>query len=1494
MAFTPLLFEGFETGGLERASSVTGPPTVGTNVRAAANGQYSLTSAAGVTQYAQYQPYEYQGTPNNNAKVFGFWFNAAGMDGNTVIGSVLGTDLVWKIRVWVLPNDQLYVADAGGSIWTSSTGFLTGWHFIEIWYEDNSASAAVEIWVDGSNVSSQTNRNLQATQTKEITVGHVSTSGTVPSYIDDLYFGEATTDADLLGGMDIFATVGDGSATTGGDTLDAGSWANVQEIPKNDTNLASYNAGAGGNTDEREAPDTLAVQTNLTGSVTDIDDDPDSPDGLWLTASGSSTARVTFPTPTGSPTVGAGLQNFRVLLRKNATGPSGGGGQNLAPDGSVFTLTNLSGVFGDVGEDPDSPDANWLTAPGNNNNTDVRASFGTPTTAPTGTQTFRAWVRKTNHSTNPTAVVELYETGGALLATVVASTTITSITGQMLTGTFAASLLGTADGSAVEMRIAGTVGGGNPSNRASVEVGTMQWQEAYALPETQPGYEVRLYENGTVVAAVAAATGNLTDAGGNTIVQLAWDATNLGTADGSLVECYVNQTSGADRYIEVGAVEWNCKYPTPGPAESGWVEANSGVNEGPLNFEARKYYYFDASDDAATGTNWTNGGSSGFNGDPSSLTSIVEPNVGVVHGGGTSAPTTGGTVSQVRARWKYWVQAAYTSLTAEWFTDGKAESLGSHVGTPPASTTSSWITLSVPTGGWTWAKIAALEVEITPIFGSAVDVDKCRFFQSDIEVTAAPATALNEIVGLTTYARTQYSGSGSTLTHSLYRGNDVDGVTELTLGAATAALADFFDITQSAAIMPLITEQTRVGFGHPVSVDVDIDATEIIGMVAHLPLVVTGRDVTTIPEVIAVTENDASVVTNVPRVVGCTSEAIAVTENDAAVNASRNVTQEAYVTEAHDTFTDPNGTLLSAHTPDAGNSWYGGLPNAYATEIQNNRVVGVGGSFDEWLVEVPNSEDCVITADLQQGPDYLSGVNVLFRSIHNTDSLDHWMLSFLTTPGIELRRSSTTVGLATWTNSILGSNVNKLRQARIVLKGSSIKVYVDGVKLFDVTDSEHSSGIWHGFRLFNNNGNWIDNFLVQSGDEARTGVSENLATINRERGVTCTPETIAVTENDATVIRGAAAVPRDVTCTPEIIAVTENDSTINRERGVTSIPEVIAVTENDAQVNSGRSIATIPESVAVTENDSTIQTDRGVTSVPEVILVTENDSTIQTARGVATDPEVILVTENTATINSTRIVFSIPEPILVTENDSTINRSRGVTSIPEIILVTEPDATISTNVALIVACTPEVVLVTESDSTINRARGVTTDPEVILVIEPDATVISGANLDVTCTTEIILVTEPDATISTNVPLIVACTSEVVLVTEPDATIQTDRGVTGIPEVILITESDATISTARTVAGISESILVTENDSTIKIDRGVTTLPEVVLVTEPDATIVTGKLISCIPELIALYENDSTINRERGVLTLPELIAIFENNATVIRGGAVTRRVMIVT
>lgn len=78
---------------------------------------------------------------------------------------------------------------------------------------------------------------------------------------------------------------------------------------------------------ERLGPDAILVITSLTpNNVTYIQDDPDSPDANWLVATGNGVntdVRVSFPTPSGNPTVGADLQEFRSLVRQYDEGQTG-------------------------------------------------------------------------------------------------------------------------------------------------------------------------------------------------------------------------------------------------------------------------------------------------------------------------------------------------------------------------------------------------------------------------------------------------------------------------------------------------------------------------------------------------------------------------------------------------------------------------------------------------------------------------------------------------------------------------------------------------------------------------------------------------------------------------------------------------------------------------------------------------------------------------------------------------------------------------------------------------------------------------------------------------------------------------------------------------------------------------------------------------------------------------------------------------------------------
>ena len=130
-------------------------------------------------------------------------------------------------------------------------------------------------------------------------------------------------------------------------------------------------------------PTSLDIQTNLTGSVTDIDESPDSPDANWLTASGSSTCRVGFATPTTPPN--SITERFRAWVRRDAAATSSG---TLYPDGAG--VTNYDTSTGSSAVDCVDEDQNaFVTSYWFDTADDpiATATFATPSSSPGGIQT---------------------------------------------------------------------------------------------------------------------------------------------------------------------------------------------------------------------------------------------------------------------------------------------------------------------------------------------------------------------------------------------------------------------------------------------------------------------------------------------------------------------------------------------------------------------------------------------------------------------------------------------------------------------------------------------------------------------------------------------------------------------------------------------------------------------------------------------------------------------------------------------------------------------------------------------------------------------------------------------------------------------------------------------------------------------------------------------------------------------------------------------------
>lgn len=179
--------------------------------------------------------------------------------------------------------------------------------------------------------------------------------------------------------------------------------------------------------------------------------------------------------------------------------------ETLQPDGSVFTLTNLSGAYTGVDEGVDTPDGVWLTLGDDGTNSIVRASFPTPTGDPTigaNLQKFRLYVRVGTEAGGNTPALDLAirETGGGTDLAVQTGISVTSYTGEVVEFTWDASVLGTADGSAVEIYAIGQRSGGGPSGRRSVEFDAIEWVADFTVGESRSG-SGSITETHTVVSA---------------------------------------------------------------------------------------------------------------------------------------------------------------------------------------------------------------------------------------------------------------------------------------------------------------------------------------------------------------------------------------------------------------------------------------------------------------------------------------------------------------------------------------------------------------------------------------------------------------------------------------------------------------------------------------------------------------------------------------------------------------------------------------------------------------------------------------------------------------------------------------------------------------------------------------------------------------------------------------------------------------------------------
>lgn len=153
--------------------------------------------------------------------------------------------------------------------------------------------------------------------------------------------------------------------------------------------------------------------------------------------------------------------------------------ESLFPDGE-FGVTNFTGTFTNVDDTQASPGSDWMDPTDDGTNNEVTFTMQLPTgnlNTGAGLQTLKLHVRKQlTGGTDPNFACHVRESGSSTdLATLAASQTLTSDSGENFTFTWDAAILATISGANVEFHFTGARSGGPAANRRNLSIGAVEW-----------------------------------------------------------------------------------------------------------------------------------------------------------------------------------------------------------------------------------------------------------------------------------------------------------------------------------------------------------------------------------------------------------------------------------------------------------------------------------------------------------------------------------------------------------------------------------------------------------------------------------------------------------------------------------------------------------------------------------------------------------------------------------------------------------------------------------------------------------------------------------------------------------------------------------------------------------------------------------------------------------------------------------------------------------
>jgi hypothetical protein len=168
-----------------------------------------------------------------------------------------------------------------------------------------------------------------------------------------------------------------------------------------------------------------------------------------------------------------------------------------------YASSHITGAFTNPTNAVGTSDSTWAGDLNTSTSYTSRWAMEDPSRAITGTQTISVFAKKGSNSGNPTIAINLYESS-SLVTSVVGDTSVTSTTGQTVSGTFNASIISNPNN--VEIEVVQTAAGGGPSARNSAQIEYIEWTVNLldVISISQDAF--RFYEDGTESGSTATDT----------------------------------------------------------------------------------------------------------------------------------------------------------------------------------------------------------------------------------------------------------------------------------------------------------------------------------------------------------------------------------------------------------------------------------------------------------------------------------------------------------------------------------------------------------------------------------------------------------------------------------------------------------------------------------------------------------------------------------------------------------------------------------------------------------------------------------------------------------------------------------------------------------------------------------------------------------------------------------------------------------------------------